>query len=180
MALLFQNTTKLMIENNSGDNYDAFQQRNQLSNEKNRERRRNAVIIAVAGLIVYSIRLAAFGLRLTVRGIFVFFLIFSAIGTVIGEIIISKKYKNYQPAGQANSFREIKYSFMEDKVLITENFNSHSIDYGQITRITQDNLYYYIYTSFDKLTVFKGGFTADPKQFELIMNSRGFTIGNDR
>lgn len=177
MAMLFQNTTKIS-EDIGMSAYDAFHASNDISREKNRFRLTVATVVGGAIFLLYNTKLFIEGRSMGYLARTVNLFICLAIGLAIAEFVTRKKYgnvvgaaKNIQPA-----VREIKYSFMDDKILITENYNSDTIFYNQIAKVTHDQNFYYIYTNMQKLRIAKFGFNVNPGEFEKLMTSYGFTI----
>lgn len=177
MAILFQNTTRISQEVGR-TSYEDFHAANDVSREKNRFRMTAAMIAGGLIFLFYDIKLME-GRTMGYIGRIISFFICLAIGLAIAEFVTRKKYgnvvgadKNAQPA-----VREIKYSFMDDKILITENFNSDAVFYNQISKVTHDRDYFYIYTGTQKLYIAKYGFNVNPAEFEKLMNSYGYTLG---
>lgn len=182
MAVLFQNTTKLVPQTFSTGAFDAdaFHERNALSRENNKKRRIIATVIACVGLAICEGRLLAKGLTFNYRGFFIHFFIFAFIGAMLSEFFLKMLFPdNQQVPVQNNPVREVKYSFTNDKIMVTENFNTNNLYYNQISRVTQDAVNFYIYTTYDKLMISKGGFNTNPSEFEKLMASYGFSICRD-
>ena len=135
----------------------------------------------VIGVIIVNILVRMNGYRLGRGGFYLAFIIFGIIGFFISEMIIKSKYGNTTGAVQesAANTRIIKYSFMDDKILINEGLNTDSIFYNQIVKVTQNPYYYYIYTANQMFQISKTGFSAAPQEFEKLMNTYGITIGVD-
>lgn len=178
MAMLFQNTTKLTESGMS--NMDMITANNNLGREKKKMRYTVTAAVGIPVFIVIYFFLTPnlfhnYGTMLLIG------LVSLVIGYIPAEIAVRSKYGDTTGAVQAaaSNSRIIKYSFMDDKILINEGLNTDNIFYNQIVKVTQNPYYYYIYTANQMFQISKTGFSVNAQEFEKLMTNCGLTIGVD-
>lgn len=181
MALLFQNTTRLKdIFQSTETDAEEFSRITWAGHTRNRQRRLIATLAALIVLFGSEALIRHYtGYTYSRSGWFIAGAISVLIGVFVGEVVLKKINPKIEATPKQEKKREIKYTFTDDKLIVTENFDSKDIPYNMIIKVTQDGEYYYMHTAFEKLILSKGGFTKTPSEFETLVTSYGLTIGNE-
>ena len=175
MVVLFQNSTT--YKSNSGmSDHDIVQANNDLKRRKDKLRYTIGVSVCVVWLLFRIIQTGGHGFG------YMAFLIQTFIGLLIGfvpaELIVRKVYGNSTGIGVGvTSSNVFKYTFTDEKILVTQDFDTVSIPYGEIQQVTHNPYSYFVYHNGNRYQLDKTGFSVDSKEFEKLMLNCGKTIG---
>lgn len=173
MVALFQNSTT--YKSNSGmSDHDIMTANNELKRKKDKLRYTIGVSVCVVWLLFRIITTGGMG--------YAGFLIQTFIGILIGfvpaEFIVRKTYGNNPGIGVGvTSSKVFKYTFTDEKILVTSDFDTINIPYGEIERVTHNPYSYFVYYRGSRYQMDKAGFSVDSKEFEKLMLSYGQTVG---
>lgn len=174
MTVLFQNSTTFKTNGGMSD-HDIVQANNELKRRKDKLRYSIAMSIAIVWLLFMEIK-TGFHMRYGA------FIIQTLIGLIIGfipaEIVVRKTYGTGTGIGVGVSSSKIyKYTFTDEKILVTCDFDTATIPYGEIQEVKQNPYSYFVYHMGNRYQIDKNGFSCDPKEFEKLMLNIGMTIG---
>ena len=176
MNILFSNNTTVRAENNLTD-LDIMQQNNQLGRDKKKLRYTVTMAIAIPLFVIVYFGfiprlLHNYGILLGVFAVSVI------IGYFPAEMAVKAKYGNGTGTGTVMTPpKKSTYHFTEDKIMMTQDFETMDIPYNAIERVTQNPYFFYIYYMGYKYQLDKNGFSGSSKDFENLMTSLGKSIG---
>lgn len=173
MTVLFQNSTTFKTNGGMSD-HDIVQANNELKRRKDKLRYSIAMGICVVFMAIRFLQGAHFGYV----GFLVNVFIGAAIGFIPAELVVRKTYGTGTGIGVGVSSAKIyKYTFTDEKILVTCDFDTATIPYGEIEAVKQNPYSYFVYHAGNRYQIDKNGFSVDPKEFEKLMMNIGLTMG---
>ncbi len=174
MIVLFQNNTTIKSESNKSD-YDIIHANNELGRRK--KKLRYGVTFAVAFplyIVLYVMLVPDFLKGYGTSAVTIAICI--VIGYMPSEMIVKSVFGSGTGTGEVVSAPKIfKYVFTDEKIMVTRDFDSISIPYSGIDRVTQNPYFYNIFFIGNKYAIDKNGFNCNKIEFEKLM----FDMGKD-
>lgn len=173
MAVIFQNSTSYKSNGGMSD-HDIVQANNELKRRKDRMRYTITLSVCVVWMLYRILTSSYYS--------YAYFLINMAIGLILGyipaEFFVRRTYGSSTGVGVTVTAPKIyKYTFTDDKIIVSCDFDSATVPYFEIERVTQNPYSFFVYHRGNRYQMDKTGFSTDPREFEKLMLNNGKTIG---